>query len=198
MKAPTIIRTLTSTSAIILFSTMFMPAVSGCNAPIRPYEIVSFEVYAPYLFGLFIFIAGILLRLKRKKVILGYLSFLTVFFTSWLLYWGFLLHSKLSEAKQEHLKHEFPYLVTFVIWWFCFFQFASLFKKRPYDLYEIFLRLIWLGPLLAISFYFFFIWSSHYYGLDISVSAGLVLMFSGIAEEVHYRFFAEKAIKEKP
>jgi hypothetical protein len=167
---------------------MFMPAAYGCeNKPIYPYEIISIYIYGPYIFGLSVLVFLILRAFLSKKTLKKYIVFHYSMIIIWFVSWGYEINMQIITDSLEPVSLDI--LFPFVLWWgiiIPFFKFVRKNWKDP-EPENLFYRSVWIGALMAISLFAIFIPDRHFYGLNISFTAALVLLCTGLIEDYKTR-----------
>ncbi len=207
-----------SFAGCILFLTLFMPAVQGCDKPIYPMEMV--EVYPPYLFGLLCVFWGLAALSSAGAKVSRFVFYYTSLAA---LVWGFIVHKNLIKAETENV--DLMLLFSLITWWIAALSLLSLGsalplrshadspessprgssknlkKGSPEDPSDIHYfqekrtsltpRTVWTGALFCLSFFVPFMTAPHYYGLDLSFFSSLLIFFSGLI----FEFFPIRLLK---
>ena len=200
------------TSGFILFLCLFLPAAQACDKPAYPYEYWQF--LPPYLFGFTCFLTALMLALKSSdekseklyKLIVK-LHFI-IYSIGVIAYGIFLNMNNYSTIKEifystEKSSNNFAekemlgLLAATVFWWlvliFSILKFKSKAQRKDsrtklMNIDRALLISFWSGSLLCFSFFLFFFFEKHYYGIDLSLLASLSIAITAIIEERKHKY----------
>ena len=195
------------TSGFILFSCLFLPAAQGCDKPVYPYE--HLEFIWPYIFGFTCFLTSLTYAVKSSDTISeNFYKFfvkvhLLVYAVGASVYGAFLNYTSLSainqvyfstaESQKKFTNTDLPEMLSATIFWW-FILFASFIKlkstnrlfrsnsKEP-KINPVLIISYWSGALLSFSFFLFFFFERHYYGIDLSLIASATISTTAFIEQ---------------
>ena len=199
------------TSGFVLFACMFLPAVSGCDKPAYPYE--YWQLTAPYFFGFTCFLTTLMAALKSpdensEKL---YRFFAKLHFTVYgagVIAYGVFLNINSYVAIKEiffstddsstiFAEKEIPGLLAATIFWWLVLLFSTLQlksirqRKHPrtnrMNMDRLLLISFLSGSLLSFSFFLFFFFDKHYYGIDLSIITSLSIAITAIIATIKER-----------